>query len=569
MKTKKSATGAIKRLLLNKLLSMTRTLAAVLLMLCLAPAMAQRPDSHDLELAKQLDIFNALYRNLDMMYVDSLQPAETVGAAIDGMLRSLDPYTEYYSQKESQNLKMMLTGKYAGIGALIRYVPKAKHVVVDEPYEGMPAATVGLRKGDVIVAIDDSTMLGKTTQYVSQRLRGEAGTTFALKVLRGGKKMTFKITRQSIKLPEVPYYGMRPGGVGYINFNSFTENSAKTVRRAFLDLKAQGMTSLALDLRGNGGGSLSEAIDIINMWVPQGITLVKTKGKLRQANRDYTTRMEPLDTIMPIVVLVNSETASASEILAGSLQDLDRGAILGVRTYGKGLVQVPMELPYNTDMKLTTSKYYIHSGRCIQAINYRHSGGGYTERVADSLTHVFLTRAGREVRDGGGIRPDIEVKADTLPNIAVYLDHIDSTDVMFDYVVDYIAAHPTIAPPETFRLSDKEFADFRDRAVKAGFTYDPISLRRLKDLREAAKFEGFLDDAKPLLDSLETTLRHDVGRDIDRNRRVISEMMEDDIVSAYYYQAGVIRAGLDTDKQLQAAEELLRDKERYAKLLKK
>lgn len=552
---------------------MRRLLLLIASVACLLPATAQSGRSHDFELARQMEIFNALYRNLDIMYVDSLSPAETIGTAIRGMLRSLDPYTDYYTEQQTKDLKMMLTGKYAGIGALIRYVPKDNRTIIDEPYAGMPAATVGLRKGDIIVAIDDSTMLGHNTQYVSSRLRGEAGTTFALHVLRphaGGKKpekMTFKITRQSIKLPEVPYYGMRGDDIGYISFNSFTENSAKTVRRAFLDLKSQGMKSLILDLRDNGGGSLSEAIDIINMWVPQGETLVKTKGKLQQANRDYITRMEPLDTIMPIVVLVNSQTASASEILSGSLQDLDRGVILGERTYGKGLVQVPMDLPYNTNVKLTTSKYYIPSGRCIQAIKYGHSGGGYTERVADSLTHVFYTRAGREVRDGGGIKPDIEVAADTLPNIAVYLDHIDSTEVMYDYIVDYIDTHAKIAPAADFHLTDGEFADFRERAVKAGFNYDPISLRRLKDLEEVAKFEGYYDDAKPLIDSLRVALRHDIRRDIDRNRKAISQMIEDDIISAYWYQAGVVEAGLGTDKQVIAAEELLRDKERYAKTL--
>jgi DNA-directed RNA polymerase subunit beta len=319
--------------------------------------------------------------------------------------------------------------------------------------------------------------------------------------------MKFKITRKSIKMPTIPYYGMMADGVGYINLSDYTENSAKEMRRAFVDLKRQGAAKLLLDLRGNGGGSLQEAIDILNMWIPKDITLVETKGKLARANKAYKTRMEPTDTVMPIVVLVNGETASAAEITCGSLQDLDRGVVVGTRTYGKGLVQVPMELPYNTNMKLTTSKYYIPSGRCIQAVNYKHSGGGYTERVPDSLTHVFRTKAGREVRDGGGIKPDIESKPDTLPNIAVYLDRIDTMEVMFDFVVDYIAKHQTIAPAEKFTLSDDDFEDFKQRVIKSGFTYDPVTEKKLDELVKLARFEGYYEDAKDEFDALKAKLK--------------------------------------------------------------
>ena len=267
--------------------------------------------------------------------------------------------------------------------------------------------------GDIILQIDDTLMTDKTVSYVSEHLRGDAGTTFVLKIERPstGKKMTFKITRKSIKMPEIPYYGMRPNGVGYINLNTFTGEPSKPMRRAFLDLKKQGAQKLILDLRGNGGGALAECVDIANMWIPKGVTLVETKGKIRRANSQYTTRLEPIDTVMPLVILVNDETASASEIVSGSVQDLDRGIIIGTRTYGKGLVQIPnVEVPYNGNLKLTTSKYFIPSGRCIQAINYKHGGGGYKEHVPDSLTHVFYTRGGREVRDGGGIKPDVETR---------------------------------------------------------------------------------------------------------------------------------------------------------------
>ena len=530
---------------------------------------AQNTGDHNFEVAKNLDIFNSIYKQLEEIYVDTLQAGDVIGTGINAMLRSLDPYTAYYPEEDKTDLKMMFTGKYAGMGALIRYHQRLKTTVVDEPYEGMPAAVAGLRKGDIIVAIDDSVMTGKKTDYVSSRLRGDAGTSFILKVKRPstGKIMDFKITRKSIKLPDIPYYGLRPDSIGYINLGGFTEGSAREMRRAFVDLKKRGAAGLVLDLRGNGGGSLQEAIDIINMWVPKGLTLVETKGKLAQANRAYRTRLEPVDTLMPIVVLVDGETASAAEITAGSIQDLDRGVVMGARTYGKGLVQVSVDLPYNANLKLTTSKYYIPSGRCIQAINYKHSGGGYTERIPDSLTHVFRTRAGREVRDGGGIMPDVEVKPDTLPNIAIYLDRIDSTEVMFDYVTDYIASHPSIAPAAEFRLTDAEWEEFKQRVIKSGFTYDPMSGKRFDELVKVARFEGYYDDARAEFDALKAKLSHNVGRDLEQNKDVIRQMIESDIISAYYYQAGSVEAGLVRDKGVEAAVELLKNRTRYASTL--
>lgn len=550
---------------------MKRRLILILLLCVPVFAMrAQNAKNHNFEVAKNLDIFNQIYRNLDLMYVDTLNPSEVIGNGINAMLRSLDPYTEYYPESKTKDLKMMLTGKYAGIGALVRYHQRLKRVVIDEPYAGMPAAEVGLKKGDIILSIDDSIMTDKNVSYVSNHLRGESGTSFKLKIKRPstGKEMTFKVTRKSIKLPELPYYGILDDGkTGYINFNSFTEGCAKDMRKAYIDLKKQGISQLVLDLRGNGGGSLSEAIDIVNMWIPRDITLVETRGKLKRANREYKTRMEPVDTIMPIAVLVNGETASASEITSGSIQDLDRGIIVGTRTYGKGLVQVPMDLPYNCNMKLTTSKYYIPSGRCIQAINYKHNGGGYTEHIADSLTHVFKTKNGREVRDGGGIKPDVEVKPDTLDNIAIYLDRLDSTEVMFDYVVDYIARHPSIDAPRKFHLTDADFEDFKQRAIKAGFTYDPISQKRFDELVKTARFEGYYDSAKAEFESLKAKLKHDVAHDIERNKQTLRQMIEQDILSAYYYQAGMIEAGLSSDKQLQEAVKVLNDKAMYNKLL--
>ena len=551
---------------------MKKYIIALFMLLGMAlSASAQKNMDHHFEVGKHLDIFNQVYKNLELLYVDTLSPKETIGTGINAMLRSLDPYTEYYAQDETKNLRMMLTGKYAGIGALIRKHQKLDRVVIDEPYANMPAAEAGLKKGDVIISIDDTLMNDKTVGYVSDHLRGEPGTSFLLKVMRPstGKLMSFKITRRNIKLPELPYYGIREGDVGYINLNSFTEGCAKDMRLALIDLKKQGATSLILDLRGNGGGSEQEAVDILNLWLPKGITVVENRGKVRQANKEYKTRVEPLDTVMPLVVLVNGETASASEITSGAIQDLDRGIILGSRTYGKGLVQIPIDLPYNTNMKVTTSKYYIPSGRCIQAINYKKGSGGYREHIPDSLTKVFYTRNGREVRDGGGIMPDVEMKNDTIPNIAFYLSASgqDSTEVMFDYVVDYISKHPTIAPAAEFHLSDADWQTFRELVIKSGFTYDPVSKKQLAELVKTAKFEGYYDDAKTAFDELEKKLNHDVAFALDRHEQVIRQIVEQEVIAAYYYQSGAIEAGLGYDKQLKEAIRLLKNPEEYKKLL--
>jgi len=546
------------------------------LLLLMLPLVGCAQKNHNLEVAKNLDIFNQVYKNLDLFYVDTLNPGEVIGTGIKAMLRQLDPYTEYYPESETKDLKMMLTGKYAGIGALIRYHQRLKRVVIDEPYEGMPAAEAGLRKGDIVLAIDDSLMTDKDVSYVSSHLRGDAGSNFVLKVLRPsiGKELKFKITRRAIKLPELPYYGIvdstNDKKIGYINLNQFTEGCAKEVRRAFVDLKKKGITALVFDLRSNGGGSESEAVDIVNLWLGKGKTIVENRGKISQASHLYKTRLEPVDTVMPLAVLVNGETASASEITSGSLQDLDRAIIIGTRTYGKGLVQVPLEMPYNTNLKLTTSKYYIPSGRCIQAINYRRNGaGGYRERVADSLTHVFHTAAGREVRDGGGITPDVEIKNDTIPNIAYYLSAsgLDSTEVMFDWVADYINHHMSIDVPKTFHLSDAEFADFKQRVAASGFNYDPVSVKQLQELIKTAKAEGYYDQAKETFALLEKQLKHDVAKDIDKHEAILRQMLELEIIGAYYYQAGSIERGLQYDKQLKEAVRLLQSPDEYKKLL--
>ena len=552
-------------------ISMKKVLISLLMVLLAAPAFAQIDRDHDFKTAKNMDIFNSIYKNLDLMYVDTLDAEEVVGNGIKAMLGSLDPYTTYYPEEKVNELKNMLTGKYAGVGAVVRYNFQLQRVCISEPYENMPAAEVGLKKGDIILSIDNEDMTNKDVAYVSDHLRGDPGTSFILKVKRPstGKTLKVKITRRTIQMPFLPYYGMLEGGFGYINFNSFTDNCAKDVRRAFIDLKKQGAKGLVFDLRNNGGGSVSEAVSIINMFLPKGKTVLKMQGKLQRSNKEYKTSVEPVDSVMPMVVLVNGNSASASEIMSGSLQDYDRAIILGMRTYGKGLVQTTMDLPYNGQMKLTTAKYYIPSGRCVQALNYKHSKGGYVEHVPDSLTKVFYTANGREVRDGGGVKPDVEVKPDSLPNIAFYLAGArDSNEVMLNYEVDYIAKHPTIAPAKDFALTDADYDEFKARVLKADFKYDRETEKYLKDLEKLAKFEGYYDDAKPEFEALKKKLSHNVAKDLDYNKEYIKQLLENEIVAAYYFQAGAIQNSLRYDKQIKEAVKLLNSPEEYSKILR-
>ena len=530
---------------------------------------AQNKD-HNLEVAKNLDVFNSIYKHLDLLYVDTLNAKEVVGNAINGMLRSLDPYTVYYSEDKTNELRTMLTGKYAGIGSIIRWNSQISNSVIEEPYEGMPAAEAGLRKGDVILSIDGESMKGKDNAYVSDHLRGDAGTTFELKIRRPstGKEMRFKITRRSIQMPAVPYYGVQQGGIGYIKLNEFTENSAKIVRNAFIDMRHQQIKGLILDLRNNGGGSELEAANLVNLFVPKGVTVVSNRGKLKRANHDYKTTSEPIDTVIPVVVMVNGNSASSAEIVTGALQDMDRAVVLGTKTYGKGLVQMPIDLPYNSEMKVTTSRYYIPSGRCIQARKYRHNDGGSSEVIADSTKRKFYTLNGREVLDAGGITPDVVVEGDSLPNIAYYLAAArDSNEVLLNYEVDYIAKHPTVAQPVDFELSDEDYAEFKKRVLDSGFTYDRTSEKFLKDLEQLTRFEGYYDDAKPEFEALKKKLSHNVAKDLEYNKQAIKNIINNDLMAAYYFQRGATQNSLRHDKQMDEAMKLIADGERYAKIL--
>ncbi|WP_415956039.1 S41 family peptidase [Phocaeicola plebeius] len=534
-----------------------------------------KEDDRNFQISKNLDIFNSIFKELDMFYVDTVNAEKMIQTGVEGMLSLTDPYTEYYPEEEVSSLKEMTTGKYGGIGAAIRYYEAKDRIAVVEPTEGMPAAEAGVKAGDIILSVGGKEMVRgdmkpqEFSSKVSEALRGEPGTSFVLKVLRPLKNdstvMEFKITRKNIRTNPVPYYGMVKDSIGYLALSSFTENSAKDFKKAFIELKQKGAKSLIIDLRDNGGGSLSEAVDIVNLYVPKGQEIVVTKGKVRQAQGSYKTQNEPVDTQIPLAVLVNGATASASEIVSGSLQDLDRAVVIGSRTFGKGLVQTIRPLPYNGTLKVTTSKYYIPSGRCIQAIDYaKKNADGSVARTPDSLTTVFHTAAGREVRDGGGIRPDIEVKGDKIPNIVFYLMN---DDLIFDYATQYCWDHPTLASVDDFKLTDADYEAFKKLVKSRNFTYDRQSEKMLKSLKEIAEFEGYMTEAAEEFKALEKKLNHNLDRDLDYFAKPIKEYISQEIVTRHFYQRGAAMERLKDDTDLEEAIKILQNPVRYREIL--
>jgi carboxyl-terminal processing protease len=532
-------------------------------------------DDRSFQKAKNLDIFNAIFKELDMFYVDTINPEKMIQNGVNGMLALTDPYTEYYPEEEMSSLKEMITGKYGGIGAAIRYYKAKDRIAIVEPTEGMPAAEMGVKAGDIILSVGGKEMVRGSmspqefSSKVSEALRGEPGTSFVLKVLRpqenDSTEMEFKITRKSIRTNPVPYYGMLRDSIGYLYLTGFTDNCAKDVKKAFIELKQQGAKGLIFDVRDNGGGSLQEAVEIVNLFVPKGQEIVVTKGKLRQAEGSFKTSKEPVDVEIPLAVLVNGSSASASEILSGSLQDLDRAVIIGTRTYGKGLVQTTRPLPYNGTLKVTTSKYYIPSGRCIQAIDYaKKNADGTVARTPDSLTHVFHTAAGREVRDGGGIRPDIEVKEDRFPNILFYLLN---DDLIFDYVTRYCIKHPVLASVDSIRITDEDYKEFKELVKSRNFTYDRQSEKMLKTLKEVAEFEGYMEGASEEFKALEQKLNHNLDRDLDHFAPQIKKQIAQDIATRFFYQRGAVMERLKDDADLEKAIETLTNPEAYRKIL--
>ena len=529
------------------------------------PGQAQKDNRF--EVSKNLEIFNTLVKEVDMFYVDSVDVEKTVRRGIAAMLGGLDPYTEYYPEQEMDKLKFMTTGEYGGIGSYIRE-RKEGGVYIIEPFEGMPAALAGLKAGDRILAVDTVDVTKASSDKVSSLLKGVPNTKLVLKVQSPYDKKPRKVelVRKQILENQVTYYGVRGDHVGYIYLKGFTDKSAQEVKNAFEDLKKNHqIKSLILDLRNNGGGLLESATLIVGMFVPKGKEVVSTKGKISQWDRTYRTPNEPLDTVMPMAVLIDGGSASAAEIVSGALQDMDRAVLIGQRSFGKGLVQSTRELPYNGSLKVTMSKYYIPSGRCIQQMDYSHRrADGSVGAIPDSLTSVFYTSKGRPVRDGGGITPDFKIEKPETPTMMFYL----MTDfILTDFVADWSQKHKKIAPPEEFEVTDEDFESFKQYAKEKNFTYDRQSEKLLKNLKEVAKFEGFMDQDSTLFSALEAKLTPNLERDFDRNKEQIKDLLASEIMKRYYYQKGDLVQSLRIDEVLEKALEVLSDSALYEKTL--
>lgn len=528
------------------------------------------------DINKNLDIFNSALREIDMFYVDSLDVSKAVRTGLDNMLNTLDPYTEYFNEEEMKEFNTQITGEYAGVGAVISY--KDNKVTVIEPYENSPAAKAGLKAGDKILSIDgkDMTQCDKVegeaygltlNSYVSSNLKGQPGTTIEVTVERPGEKnpVTLKITREKISIDIIPYYGMVSPTTGYINFSTFTDKISSDIKSAFLDLKKQGATSIIIDVRQNGGGVLEEAVQIVNLFVPKGKIVVSTKGKLKQLDRTYRTTLEPNDTEIPLVILTSRASASASEILAGSLQDMDRAVLIGERTFGKGLVQTPREMPYGGGLKVTTSKYYIPSGRCVQAIDYSHrNADGSAARTPDSLTTVFYTEVGRLVRDGGGVTPDITLDEVKTPTITFYLTN---QYIVFDWVNNWVQKHKTIGNPESFSITDQDYEDFKEFVKSKDFQYDRISEKSMASLKEVMEFEGYMKYSEAEFKALEAKLVPNLDRDMETFKEPIKRLINTEIIRRYYYQRGVAKYDLQHDREVAKAIEVLSDPQLYKNTL--
>ena len=513
---------------------------------------ARAQDDRGFEIAKNLEIFSNVYKQLNLNYVDDVDPGKTIKTAIDAMLASLDPYTNYYPESQMEDVKLQLLGEYGGVGALI--VQRGDSVYISEPYRDLPAAEAGLMAGDRIVAVDGQSTQGKTTSDVSSAMRGQAGTTVTLRLERDGKEFERTLTRRAIKLPNVPYSGyVGDGSVGYIKLDEFTAGAAKNVRDAFIKLKEDNpqMRGVILDLRGNGGGLMNEAVDIVNIWVPKGTLVVETKGKVASKNMKSYTMAAPVDTEMPVAVLIDGASASASEIVSGSLQDLDRAVVIGQRSYGKGLVQNILPMPYNSQMKVTVSKYYIPSGRCIQAIDYSHRDeNGKAVKVPDSLKTAFKTVGGRTVYDGFGIEPDIEVEPEYMSNLAIALTQ---QFLLFDYATQYRRTHKEIASPAEFEVSDALYDDFCRYLREKKLTYTTYSERAIKELREIAEQEKYSDALESQLKAMEDALQREKEGDLVKHRTEVCEMLKSELLVRYYYDQGRLEGALKSDPVVKRA----------------
>ena len=515
-------------------------------------------DDRGFEIAKNLEIFSAVYKNLNLNYVDDVDPGKTIKVAIDAMLSSMDPYTNYFPESQMEDVKLQLLGQYGGVGAMI--MQRGDSIYISEPYKGLPADEAGLKAGDRIVSVDGQSTRGKTTADVSSAMRGQAGTNVVLKLEREGKEFERTLTRREIHLPNVPYYGYvgKNHDYGYIKLDEFTTDAAKHVREAFVSLKKEKpqMKGVILDLRGNGGGLMNEAVDIVNIWVPKGTLVVETKGKVASKNMKSYTRLAPEDTEIPVAVLIDNSSASASEIVSGSLQDLDRAVIVGQRSYGKGLVQNILPMAYNSQMKVTVSKYYIPSGRCIQAIDYSHRDeNGKAVKVPDSLKTAFKTKGGRTVYDGFGIEPDVEVEPEYMSNLGVALAQ---KLLVFDYATQFYRKHKEIAPAGEFEISDEVYADFCRFLKEKNLTYSTVTERVIKELREVAEQEKYGDAIEQQIKLMEQRLEEEKQGDLLKHKEEVCQMLKAEILMRYYYDHGRIEGALTDDPVVKrAVEELI------------
>lgn len=522
--------------------------------------------SNGFEVIKNMELMDQIYQHLEMYFVDVPQTGKLSKVGIDAMLKELDPYTVYYHESNIEDYRLMTTGQYGGIGALIRKI--GEYTLIAEPYEGNPAQKAGLVAGDKIISIDGKSMVNLPSDDVSSALKGPKGTTIEIEVERenvGRKK--FNVTRDEIKLPDVPYSGMLDESVGYIKLNSFTQTASADVRAAFLDLKEKGMKEMVLDLRGNGGGLLIEAVKIVNLFVKKDEVVVTTKGRVAEENRVYKTMDAPLDVNIPLTVIMDEGSASASEIVAGSLQDLDRAVIIGTTSYGKGLVQRTYDLKYGSKVKITIAKYYTPSGRCVQRLEYYDNAEGEKPKeIPDSLLKVFKTKNGRDVIDGRGIEPDIEV---TLKDFSRLTATIYSNNLVFNYATKYHASHPTIAEAGKFSLTDAEYEAFKEYVLKEEFTYSTASEEMLKKMKATAEEEGFYTDSKAEYEALMAKVVPSKERDLEKFKSEIKILLENEIVSRYYYQKGRAEDSFRNDENIAKAIELLKNKTQYNTILGK
>jgi carboxyl-terminal processing protease len=516
------------------------------------------------EISKNLDIFAEVYKEVNTTYVDEVQPGELIRAAIDGMLKSLDPYTNFYSEAQAEDYRYQTTGTYAGIGSTIRTI--GDYVYIDSPVDDFPAFKAGLLPGDKILAVDGVDMKGKTASDVTDYLKGKAGTTFSIKIARLGEgDLTKSITRETIKIKNVPYYGIIEDNIGYMQLTRFTPDAGKEVRDAVIALKAEGATSLVLDLRNNGGGLLHEAINIVNVFVPRGETIVITKGKFQEDNRTYKTLNSPVDTEIPLVVLINDGSASASEIVSGSLQDLDRAVLIGQNSFGKGLVQTTKRLTYNTSMKITTAKYYIPSGRLIQRLDYGNKVNGKAVAVADSIKKEFKTKNGRNVIDGEGIQPDLNIEEYKYSKLAISLIR---NDLIFQFANEYRSKNPQISGPKIYDVSNETFEDFKSFLKDKEYEYTTNTEKNLDKLIDQAKEDKYYELLKGELTSLKTALESTKKADLDNNNQELKELLEYEIVRRYYFEKGKVEVGFDDDLEWAKTKSIFSNTTEYNGLLK-